>query len=67
MLNAAYIEELVEKAAKFGGGRINIIVNNAGFTWDAVIHKVSSLSHQQERVPKAGRKNERRSEGGRGT
>ncbi|KAL8665091.1 MAG: hypothetical protein Q9202_002491 [Teloschistes flavicans] len=41
MLNAAYIEELVEKAAKFGGGKINIIVNNAGFTWDAVIHKMT--------------------------
>lgn len=44
MLDAAYIGELVKKAAEFGEGKINIIVNNAGFTWDAVIHKVSSLS-----------------------
>lgn len=48
MLDAAYIGELVKKAAKFGEGKINIIVNNAGFTWDAVIHKVSSLSYKQE-------------------
>ena len=40
ILNAQYINELVKKAANFGGGKINIIVNNAGFTWDAVIHKV---------------------------
>lgn len=41
MLNAQYIDELVKKAAEFGGGKIHIIVNNAGFTWDGVIHKVS--------------------------
>ncbi len=40
MLNAQYIDELVKKAAEFGGGKIHIIVNNAGFTWDGVIHKV---------------------------
>lgn len=40
MLNDAYIAELVKKAAEFGGGKIHIIVNNAGFTWDGVIHKV---------------------------
>ena len=40
MLNGEYIEELVKKAADFGGGKIHIIVNNAGFTWDGVIHKV---------------------------
>ncbi|KAL8692831.1 MAG: hypothetical protein Q9218_002214 [Villophora microphyllina] len=39
MLDAAYIDQLVNKAAEFGDGKINIIVNNAGFTWDAVIHK----------------------------
>ncbi|KAL9581021.1 MAG: hypothetical protein Q9212_004149, partial [Teloschistes hypoglaucus] len=39
MLDAAYIGVLVKKAAEFGDGKINIIVNNAGFTWDAVIHK----------------------------
>lgn len=35
-----YITELVKRAAEFGGGKIHIIVNNAGFTWDGVIHKV---------------------------
>ena len=40
MLNAQYIDELVKKAAEFGGAKIHIIVNNAGFTWDGVIHKV---------------------------
>jgi 3-oxoacyl-[acyl-carrier protein] reductase len=33
------VKELVAKAAAFGNGKIHIIVNNAGFTWDAVIHK----------------------------
>ena len=41
MLNAQYIEELVKKAAEYGGGKIHIIVNNAGFTWDGVIHKMT--------------------------
>ena len=40
MLNARYIDELVTKTVQFGGGKIHIIVNNAGFTWDGVIHKV---------------------------
>ena len=40
MLDAAYIDELVKRAAEFGQGKIHIIVNNAGFTWDGVIHKV---------------------------
>ena len=40
MLNAQYIEELVKKAAEYGGGKIHIIVNNAGFKWDGVIHKM---------------------------
>ena len=44
MLNAQYIDELVKKTAEFGGGKIHIIVNNAGFTWDGVIHKVQSPS-----------------------
>ncbi|KAL8947265.1 MAG: hypothetical protein Q9222_006433 [Ikaeria aurantiellina] len=39
MLNVAHIDELVKKAAEFGEGKIHIIVNNAGFTWDGVIHK----------------------------
>ena len=41
MLDASYIETLVSKAAEFGKGKIHIIVNNAGFTWDAVIHKMT--------------------------
>lgn len=40
LLKDEYIKELVKKAAEFGNGKIHIIVNNAGFTWDAVIHKV---------------------------
>lgn len=40
VLNDAYIQEVVDKAAAFGNGKIHIIVNNAGFTWDGVIHKV---------------------------
>jgi 3-oxoacyl-[acyl-carrier protein] reductase len=39
LLKDEYIKELINKAADFGGGKIHIIVNNAGFTWDAVIHK----------------------------
>jgi 3-oxoacyl-[acyl-carrier protein] reductase len=41
LLKDDYIKELVKKAAEFGNGKIHIIVNNAGFTWDAVIHKVT--------------------------
>lgn len=39
---------LVQEAAKFGNGKLHIIVNNAGYTWDAVVHKVlinSPLQH----------------------
>lgn len=39
-MDAAYIDTLVKKSAEFGNGKIHIIVNNAGFTWDGVIHKV---------------------------
>ncbi len=39
LLKDEHIRELVKKAAEFGNGKIHIIVNNAGFTWDAVIHK----------------------------
>ncbi|RFU29407.1 Fatty-acid synthase/3-oxoacyl-[acyl-carrier-protein] reductase, partial [Scytalidium lignicola] len=35
------VENLVKKAAKFGNGKIHILVNNAGFTWDAVLHKTT--------------------------
>ncbi|KAM5354499.1 hypothetical protein ACJ41O_001146 [Fusarium nematophilum] len=38
---ADYIDTLIKSAADFGGGKINIIVNNAGYTWDGVIHKMS--------------------------
>ncbi|MCJ1413257.1 hypothetical protein MMC19_007361 [Ptychographa xylographoides] len=41
MLDAAYVDELVKKSAAFGKGKIHIIVNNAGFTWDGVIHKMT--------------------------
>ena len=40
LLSDDYIKELVKKSAEFGNGKIHIIVNNAGFTWDGVIHKV---------------------------
>lgn len=40
MLDDNYINELVKKSADFGSGKIHIIVNNAGYTWDGVIHKV---------------------------
>ncbi|KPM37183.1 hypothetical protein AK830_g9393 [Neonectria ditissima] len=39
--NAEYIATLVKRAADFGDGKINIIVNNAGYTWDGVIHKMT--------------------------
>ena len=41
ILDASHIDELVKKAAGFGDGKIHIIVNNAGFTWDGVIHKMT--------------------------
>ncbi|MCJ1350540.1 MAG: hypothetical protein MMC33_000521 [Icmadophila ericetorum] len=41
MLNDKHIGELVKKAAEFGEGKIHVIVNNAGFTWDGVIHKMT--------------------------
>lgn len=41
VLDPQHIKELVAKAADFGNGKINIIVNNAGFTWDGVIHKMT--------------------------
>lgn len=41
VLDAEYIKSLVKKAADFGNGKINIIVNNAGYTWDGVIHKMT--------------------------
>jgi 3-oxoacyl-[acyl-carrier protein] reductase len=49
----SYIDQLVKQAAEFGNGKIHIIVNNAGFTWDAVIHKVCRLDYRniQNAVP----------------
>jgi hypothetical protein len=44
MLDDKYLIELVKKAAEFGNGKIHIIVNNAGYTWDGVIHKVHQPS-----------------------
>ncbi|KAJ5494044.1 hypothetical protein N7463_010131 [Penicillium fimorum] len=41
VLDSNYIAELVKKTAEFGNGKIHIIVNNAGFTWDGVIHKMT--------------------------
>lgn len=47
VLDDAYIKKLIKSAADFGGGKIHIIVNNAGYTWDGVIHKVSLVSVSQ--------------------
>ncbi|KAF1842400.1 short-chain dehydrogenase/reductase-like protein SDR [Cucurbitaria berberidis CBS 394.84] len=41
VLDDEYIKTLIAKAAEFGGGKIHIIVNNAGYTWDGVIHKMT--------------------------
>ncbi|KAK0620950.1 hypothetical protein B0T14DRAFT_497372 [Immersiella caudata] len=41
LLKDQYIKEVVKKAVEFGGGKIHIIVNNAGFTYDGVIHKMT--------------------------
>lgn len=40
LLREGYIDELVTRAAEWSGGKIHVLVNNAGFTWDGVIHKV---------------------------
>lgn len=37
----SYFPKLVKAAAEFGGGKIHMIVNNAGYTWDGVIHKMT--------------------------
>lgn len=41
IMDAEYIKNLITRAAEFGGGKIHIIVNNAGYTWDGVIHKMT--------------------------
>ncbi len=38
--DAAFAEKIVKKAADTWGG-LHILVNNAGYTWDAVIHRMS--------------------------
>ena len=55
MLDDKYIDALVKQAAEFGGGKIHIIVNNAGYTWDGVIHKVrptqQASHHSHKHLP----------------
>jgi NAD(P)-dependent dehydrogenase (short-subunit alcohol dehydrogenase family) len=62
MLDDKYIDSLVKQAADFGNGKIHIIVNNAGYTWDGVIHKVRlhsiPSSPQQFGQPKKNRSQE---------
>lgn len=41
IMSPEYIQTLISKAASFGNGKIHIIVNNAGYTWDGVIHKMT--------------------------
>lgn len=41
MMESGFIANLIQEAAAFGGGKIHIIVNNAGYTWDGMIHRVS--------------------------
>lgn len=41
IMSPTYIQSLVSQAASFGNGKIHIIVNNAGYTWDGVIHKMT--------------------------
>ncbi|CCX14912.1 hypothetical protein FPQ18DRAFT_63743 [Pyronema domesticum] len=35
------IDRIVNEAAKLGGGKVHCCVNNAGFTWDGVLHKTT--------------------------
>ncbi|TGJ87471.1 hypothetical protein E0Z10_g1249 [Xylaria hypoxylon] len=41
VLDTAYHASLIKRAADFGGGKLHILVNNAGYTWDGVIHKMT--------------------------
>lgn len=50
ILDVTHLETLVKRAAEFGGGKIHIIVNNAGYTWDAVIHKVCRKENDSSRI-----------------
>lgn len=47
MMDDAYLNDLVKKSAEFGNGKIHIIVNNAGYTWDGVIHKVRQMQQSE--------------------
>jgi 3-oxoacyl-[acyl-carrier protein] reductase len=38
--NSEALSDLVEKSAEFGGGKIHIIINNAGYAWDDPIEKI---------------------------
>jgi NAD(P)-dependent dehydrogenase (short-subunit alcohol dehydrogenase family) len=56
ILDANYLKRLVKEAAAFGNGKIHIIVNNAGYTWDGVIHKVDdNLPQYPHGILKMGR------------
>lgn len=46
VLDDEYIKTLILKAAEFGRGKIHILVNNAGYTWDGVIHKMTDRQWQ---------------------
>jgi len=56
MLDDKYLDSLVKQAAEFGNGKIHIIVNNAGYTWDGVIHKVSNTSSRRSPLTKRRRR-----------
>ncbi|KAI0151077.1 hypothetical protein BJ166DRAFT_628127 [Pestalotiopsis sp. NC0098] len=38
--NDEYIHHLVQKSAEYSGGKIHIIINNAGYAWDDPIEKI---------------------------
>ncbi|PYH76575.1 3-oxoacyl-reductase [Aspergillus uvarum CBS 121591] len=42
LTDETYITALIRQTAAFGNGKIHILVNNAGFTWDGVIHKMTT-------------------------
>ncbi|RAH48074.1 NAD(P)-binding protein [Aspergillus brunneoviolaceus CBS 621.78] len=42
LTDESYIDSLIQQTAEFGNGKIHILVNNAGFTWDGVIHKMTT-------------------------
>lgn len=39
--DASYIPRMFRSAAELGQGEVHLLVNNAGFTWDGAIHKIS--------------------------